>query len=203
MKRKIGLYLLLGGILSLAFVKKSEERQINVVIDAGHGGKDHGATFENFYEKNIVDNITTKIKKYNTDANVVLHFTRTGDDFVELKSRTDFINNLKPDLVLSLHVTHNANQAASGSEIFIAKESPNKEKSNEFAEKLSEKLKQNTTGFRGVKEAPFFILKKSEAPAMIVELGFLSNPTDRKLLVDEAGQTKLAKTILEFIGEIK
>lgn len=203
MKRKIGFYLLLGGILSLAFIKKSDEKQINIVIDAGHGGKDYGATHEGYYEKDIVDAISAKIKAQNTNSNIVLHFTRTSDEFVGLKNRTDLINSIKPDLVLSLHITHNGNTAASGSEIFIAKEGPNKEKSSELATALSEKLKQNTTGFRGIKEAPFFILKKSEAPALLVELGFLSNPNDRAFLLDDANQKQIANAILDFAGELK
>lgn len=203
MKRKIGFYLLLGGILSLAFIKKSDEKQINVVIDAGHGGKDHGATHEGYYEKDIVDAISAKIKAQNTNSNIVLHFTRTSDEFVELKSRADIINSVKPDLVLSLHVTTNGNSAASGSEIYIPKESATKEKSSELATALSEKLKQTTTSFRGIKEAPFYILKKSEAPALLVELGFLSNQKDREFLLDDANQRQIANVILEFAGEIK
>lgn len=202
MKRKIGLYLLLGGILSLAFIKK-DDRQINVVIDAGHGGKDHGATHDGFSEKDIVDAITAKIKSQNKNAEVLLHYTRSGDEFVTLNDRAARINEVKPDLVLSLHVTSNANTAASGFEVFVTKEGEQKGKSLELAEKLSEKFKQNH-GFklRGVKEAPFYILKNSQAPAMVVELGFLSNSEDRKILTDDAQQTAIANTILEFVGEL-
>ena len=203
MKRKIGFYLLLGGILSLAFVKK-DDKQIHVVIDAGHGGIDRGALHEEVAEKDIVDAITTKIKLQNKDADVVLHFTRIGDEFVALSDRTAKINEIKPDLVLSLHVSSNALSAASGFEVFVAKEGEHKTKSLAMAKKLSEKFKRNQ-GFklRGVKEAPFYILKNSQAPAIVVELGFLSNPDDRKVLTDDAQQAAIASTILEFAGELK
>ncbi|HRN98755.1 MAG TPA: N-acetylmuramoyl-L-alanine amidase, partial [Flavobacterium sp.] len=87
--------------MSLAFVKK-DDKQIHVVIDAGHGGIDRGALHEEVAEKDIVDAITTKIKLQNKDADVVLHFTRIGDEFVALSDRTAKINEIKPDLVLSL-----------------------------------------------------------------------------------------------------
>lgn len=200
MKKTVGLLFL--SLLMLAFIPKNDP--IRIVIDAGHGGQDHGASHQGLYEKDIVDAITSKIKSQNKNANIILHFTRDGDEFVSLGKRANEINEIKPDLVLSLHVSMNGNSAASGFEVFIPKESAYKAKASELAEKLATKFQNNINlKLRGIKEAPFFILKKSESPALLVELGFISNPHDRNLLTDDAQQTQIANTILEFLGDLK
>ncbi|MDR6968299.1 N-acetylmuramoyl-L-alanine amidase [Flavobacterium arsenatis] len=206
MKNTFKIILALVVVGSCAFInpKDSKSKQITVVIDAGHGGKDHGITAEEFSEKEIIQKISNNIKAQNEDQEIVIHFTRTDDEFVSLKDRTDYINKIKPDLVLSLHVNAVKNENASGIEFFINKENSNYEKSKAIAEKLNEKLvKNHSLKSRGIKEARIYIIEKSEAPAVTVELGFLSNANERKYLTDENEQSRIASTILEFIAELK
>lgn len=206
MKKIAPFLLLLSAIISFAFANPnpSEAEQINVVIDASHGGYDTGATSFEASEKIIVAQITNKIKSLNKNKNVVLHFTRNSDAFLSLKERTDIINNIKPDLVLSLHVNSNKNKDKSGVELFVSKDSQSYEKSNEIANSLNEKLvKNHNFKVSEIKIAPFFILKNSYAPAILVELGYLSNDDDKKYLTDENQQNQIAKTIVEFIAELK
>lgn len=206
MKKSIPLFLACATIVSFAFVKPDikEPKQINVVIDAGHGGSDFGATSDNITEKQIVEQITNKIKFLNKNENVAVHLTRIGDEFLSLNDRSAIINKIKPDLVLSLHVNKNLNPAKSGMEFYIAKESIAIEKSNKIAIELRNKFMLNNN-FKSseIKKAPFFILKKSEVPAVIVELGYLSNDTDREYLTNDLEQNKIAATIIEFISELK
>lgn len=206
MKNTFKIILALVVVGSFAFIapKDPKSKQITVVIDAGHGGKDHGQTIDEISEKEIVEKITNKIKSQNMDKDIVIHLTRDSDEFVSLKDRTDYINKIKPDLVLSLHVNAIKNNTASGIEFLINKENPNYEKSKAIAEKLNEKMvKNHSLKSRGIKEAKLFLLQKSEAPAVTVELGFLSNHNDKKFLTDDKEQNRIASTILEFIGEMK
>lgn len=174
-----------------------------IVIDAGHGGIDWGATQDDLKEKILILEITNKIKEMHSDADVSIHFTRTKDEFISLKNRVDFIENLKPDLVISLHMNSNKNEATSGFEIFISDKSNLIDKTTILADKLSSKLSETQLSNRGLKTAPFMILKNVNYPAMIVELGFITNENDRKFVSSEKGQTEIAKTILEFIYGIK
>lgn len=174
-----------------------------IVIDAGHGGIDWGATQDDLKEKILISEITNKIKEMHSDADVSIHFTRTKDEFISLKDRVDFIENLKPDLVISLHMNSNKNEATSGFEIFISDKSNLIDKTTILADKLSSKLSETQLTNRGLKTAPFMILKNVNYPAMIVELGFITNENDRKFVSSEKGQTEIAKTILEFIYGIK
>ena len=206
MKKSIPLFLAFATIVSLAFVKPNSKapKQINVVIDAGHGGSDFGATSSSSTEKQIVEQITNKIKFLNKNENVSVHVTRIGDEFLSLSDRSVIINKIKPDLVLSLHVNKSSNVAKSGMEFYIANESIANEKSNKIANELRNKFIQNTNlKASEIKKAPFFILKKSEVPAVLVELGYMSNLTDREYLTNDLEQNKIAATIIEFISELK
>ena len=206
MKKSIPLFLACGTLVSFAFVKPIPKttKQINVVIDAGHGGTDFGATSSSGTEKLIVEQITKKIKSLNKNENVIVHLTRNEDKNLSLSYRATIINTIKPDLVLSLHVNKSANVAKSGMEFYVANESVACEKSAVIANALCTKFMQNNNlPSSAVKKAPFFILKKSVVPAIVVELGYLSNLTDRAYLMNEKEQDKIASTILSFVSELK
>ncbi|WP_298140309.1 N-acetylmuramoyl-L-alanine amidase [Flavobacterium sp.] len=184
------------------YMNEKKEKKI-IVIDAGHGGQDFGATNEEWNEKNLTSLIAKKIKEMHSDSDVEIHFTRTDDEFMDLKKRSDFINNLKADLVISLHVNQNKNTDANGFEVFISDQNNLIEESKVFAEKLTTKLSKTQLRNRGLKFAPFWILKNSLCPSMVVELGFISNENDRKFITSEKGQTEIAKYIVDFISEVK
>lgn len=189
-----------------AFIKPNSndpKKTITVVIDAGHGGHDDGAKFEGFSEKEIVASIAQKIKKNNSDKNVIIHLTRTEDNFISLQDRAKFINELKPDLVLSLHVNGNENTDASGVEFYISPKSSTYENAKIIAENLNSRfVNNNGLKSRGVKDANFTLLRDTEYPSITVELGFLSNENDRNYLTDNNQQEKIAATILELISTL-
>ena len=206
MKNTTKLFLLLTAIVSFAFVnpKLSEPKQINVVIDAAHGGYDFGATSNSINEKQIVEQIANKIKALNKNENVVIHFTRSSDVFVPLQERSNIANAIKPDLVLSLHVNSSKNQDKSGVEFFVYKDSKWYEESNNLAVKLSSEFaKNNSLTIGEIKNAPFYILKYATTPTVLVELGYLSNENDKKYLTDDKEQNKIAENILEFVSGLK
>ena len=207
MKNTFKFILAFALVTSFAFIKPSEndpKKTITVVIDAGHGGQDDGMTVEGFTEKQIVASIAQKIKQNNSDKNVIIHLTRTDDRFVTLQDRAIFINEIKPDLVLSLHVNGNENVEASGVELYVSPKNAMHEKSKAIAEDLNERLvNQNNFKSRGIKEANFTILKDSKYPTITLELGFLSNANDRAYLTNDGHHEKIANTILETIYAIK
>ena len=192
-----------GACFAFALPKNEEPKRIvNIVIDAAHGGKDFGATHDGVTEKQITDEIASKIRALNTDKEVVLHFTREGDNFVDLNERVTTINSIKPDLVLSLHVNYTKHEEPSGMEFFVIKDGKNSEQSTMYATRLSQKFGDKGYKIRGVKTGPFYTLMKSEAPAVQLELGFLSNKTDREYLTNPDRQEQIAGIIAEFLNEI-
>ncbi len=91
-----------------------------VVIDPGHGGRDPGAVGKICYEKNVVLPISLMfgklIEKHLKDVKVV--YTRTSDEFVELKERAEIANRLKADLFISIHANASLNKRIYGAESY-------------------------------------------------------------------------------------
>jgi len=206
MKNTFRIILAVAVLASFAFIKPKEnnpKKTITVVIDAGHGGHDEGMIVEGFSEKEIVASITQKIKKNNSAENIIIHLTRTDDQFISLQDRTNFINNLKPDLVLSLHVNGNKDTEASGVELYISPKNATYENSKKIAEDLNARfVNNNNLKSRGVKDANFTILQDTNYPSITVELGFLSNTKDRAYLTNDEQQEKIAESILELISTL-
>ena len=203
MNKFLKLFGLLTVVALFAFMPNNEK--IKIVIDASHGGTDFGGTYSHHTEKDIVASIITKIKNLHTSNTIELFYTRENDNTMSLPERTDFINKINPDLVISVHVNNNKNPESSGIECFVAKDDiSNSGQSKVYAEKLlTEFIEKMNLRSRGVHQAPFFILKKSQAPAIVLELGFLSNENDRKYLINNESQTEIAKTILNFASKIE
>ena len=175
-----------------------------IVIDAGHGGTDFGASIDGFTEKKLAEIISNKIQNMNEKGDVKIHFTRTNDSFIDLNERAKIVNSVQPDLAISLHFNANKNIEANGFEIYISDKSSTSEKSKEIANQLAAAISKATPlNNRGVKFAPLTILKKSECPTLVLELGFLSNEKDRNYVNSEKGQTELARTILNFVSKLK
>lgn len=118
--------LLMLGILMLSLhIPTSQARDSKgrfvIVIDPGHGGKDTGAIGRNSKEKNIVLDVALlvgeKIKAGN--PNIVVHYTRSRDNFIGLKERTNFANRKKADLFLSIHANSVDNRGPKGAETYV------------------------------------------------------------------------------------
>lgn len=186
-------------VFTMSFTSFKEKKII--VIDAGHGGHDFGATIDEHTEKAISESISKKIFALNNKENIEIVLLRKADEFKSLQDRVDEINKLDADLVISLHVNRTLNVSASGIEAFVYEDNKNYESSKEHAEHLLASLSTETLKSRGVKNAPFFILKKSNSPAVTLELGFLSNENDKKYITSEQGQNEIASKIYNHISK--
>ncbi|WP_315054202.1 N-acetylmuramoyl-L-alanine amidase [Chryseobacterium indoltheticum] len=189
------LKLLAVSFASAAMLSFSTETKKIIVIDAGHGGNDFGATMDGVSEKDMVLNIARQIKKASDkDGTYEVILTRSDDTSTTLTERTEQINKLNPEMVISLHInrTPEANTAKSGYEIFIQ----NTEKSKNLAEKLSTKL-----GECSIKEENLHILRNSKSPAVLVELGYINNIKEREYMNSSDGQREIAQKFADFINE--
>ncbi len=198
MKKVVSLLSLCLVVVLVSFTSLNNKKLI--VIDAGHGGHDHGATIDDVTEKEIVAKIAAKIYEYNNPETVEIVLLRDSDEYVSLQDRVSKINELNPDLVLSLHVNNNnKNTDAQGIEVFISEKNPHYTISQEYAQKILMhqnplKLKQ-----RGIKKANYLLLRESKVPAITVELGFMSNENDKKYITSEEGQNEIAENIVKSL----
>lgn len=199
MKTKIKLATILSALLFGIFAFKSLETKKIIVVDAGHGGDDFGASLNGLQEKTIVETIAKKIKAQNKNENLEIVLLREGDHFMELSERVSIINNLNPNLVISLHINSSPNINKNGVEAYISSNKTFYNQSKINAEVLVDKVAGNYFSKSEVKEAPFYILKNSNCPALTLEVGYLSNVNDRNYITSEKGQDEIAAKILDAV----
>ncbi|WP_019910045.1 N-acetylmuramoyl-L-alanine amidase family protein [Paenibacillus sp. HW567] len=169
-----------------------------VVLDAGHGAKDSGAVgVTGKYEKNfnlaIVLKAAALLKK---ESNIDVVLTRSDDTFLELKDRAGMANNLKADLFISVHA-NSGSPAATGTETYYQRDA-----SKALANVMHKYLVQATgLSDRGVRYGNFHVIRETTMPAVLLEVGYLSNKGDEALLFSDALQNKVAAGIVSGIKE--
>lgn len=197
MKKILSLLSLCLVVVLVSFTSLKNKKLI--VIDAGHGGIDHGATFEELHEKDIVEQISKKIFEKHDPSKVEIVLLRDTDNNIALTDRIKRINELNPDLVVSLHANFTSMKDKSGIEAYVSEKNSHHHQSTEEARKLLEAISNDNLKSRGVKQANFLILRKSNCPSVLLELGFLSDANDRNYLISEEGQNEIASNIIKTI----
>jgi N-acetylmuramoyl-L-alanine amidase/beta-lactamase regulating signal transducer with metallopeptidase domain len=172
-----------------------------IVIDAGHGGKDPGAKIDEELESKIVESIAKKIKALNGSEDLKIILLREDDSFVSLSDRVNKINQINPDLLISLHLNASKNPNEKGVNAFISSQNGFYEKSLEKANQLIENISNNNLTKGGVKNANLYIIKNSKCPAVLLEVGYLSNANDKAYITSESGKDEIAKNILKLLRE--
>ncbi|RFC55473.1 N-acetylmuramoyl-L-alanine amidase family protein [Brumimicrobium aurantiacum] len=169
-----------------------------IVLDIGHGEKDTGAKHDHINEKDVVFNIAKKIKELHKSKHTKIVLTRDSDAFVTLEERAEMINKINPEFVISLHANWHSDKNKKGTEIYISNNNTEIEKSQELAKNISDSFgNKNIT----IKNANFNILTKVNSPSALIELGFLTNDEERKLLTSEKGQLEFANAILRLLKD--
>lgn len=200
MKNKMKFLAILGILtifLSFAF-KPLNDKKI-IVIDAGHGGNDFGAQIGGELEKKIVENIANKISLLNGKGEIEIVLLREDDSFIELSERVARINKINPSLLISLHINASKNLKENGVNAYVSKQNDFYDESMESAKNLVDKISNEKLAKGVVKDANFFVIKNSKCPALILEVGYLSNENDKTYITSESGQNEIANQIFEFI----
>ena len=168
-----------------------------IVIDAGHGGHDAGAVNGGLYEKAAALKVAKMVGAALAAKGHKVLYTRSTDVFVELKDRAKFSNSNNADYFISIHCNSAENAAASGVETWYCEGSS---KGRQLATAVQGELaKIEGAKNRGIKAGTFYVLKNTEAPAILVELGFISNEEEKKLLFKEYYQQKLCDAIVSGV----
>ncbi len=171
-----------------------------IVLDAGHGGKDPGTTSASGrHEKDFVLPLTLKVSELlKQDPRLEIVLTRSDDTYPELSERVEIANLAQADLFVSIHGNSVLdNPSIRGTETYYWTD-----QSREFAELMHRHLLA-ATGFpdRKVKKNNFYVIRNTEMPSVLLEIGFLSNPTEEALMYSEAFQDKVAASIAAAIKE--
>lgn len=240
-------------VISTSYTLLAADNSFVVVIDAGHGGKDTGATRDSYKEKEINLGVALMLGKLieSNMKDVEVVYTRKSDVFVDLYKRADIANKAKANLFISIHTNSTASNItkASGADTYIlglarsdenlavAKREnsvillennyskkyegfdPNSPESNILFEFMTNKYMDQSLEFasyvqngfattakrvdRGVAQAGFLVLRESGMPSVLIELGFINNPTEAKFLTSSVGQRNMASAIYEGFEKYK
>lgn len=168
-----------------------------IVLDPGHGGSDVGATRNNIYEKNITLDVAKRVETLLIKKGYVVQMTRNDDSTVSLQARVEFSEQINPDIFVSIHVNSSNSDSPSGIETHYYKDN-----SLNLAKHVHASLLNNINSKdRGLFKSKFYVINHTTAPAILVEMGFISNPSERAQLVSESRKNATAKAIAEGIDE--
>ncbi len=196
------------GYLALNIGKPNEIYSKIIVFDAGHGGIDPGAIKNGIYEKNITFKIiNTYVKELFEASDIKVYFTREKDIKVDLYERAAFASEVGADMFISLHLNAHNSSSIRGTEVFYSKDNNESSESGFNSYKLAKALSENLsiamdTRNRGATKNDFVVIKYNTVPAVLIELGYMTNATELTKLKDTAYQQKAAKTIYDTVIQL-
>ena len=182
-------------IIVPAVIKKHAAGKKYVVIDAGHGGTDYGAIRNGINEKDITLDISKRVQAGLEKKGYNVAMTRTDDTYVSLQDRVEFSEIFNPDIFVSIHVNSSNSESPYGIETHYYKDN-----SLTLAKYIHASMLNNINSKdRGLFKSKFYVINHTTAPAILVEIGFISNQNERAQLVTESRKNATAKAIIEGI----
>ena len=180
-----------------------------ITLDPGHGGTDPGAIGkQGTKEKDITLKIAMKVRDYLLDKGAQVSMTRTNDkdvfgpdatDAQELQARVDVAQANDADLFVSIHCNASTNPNIGGiSSYFFPKTDYDKIAASAIQDDLTKKFGLDDLG---VRQANFYVNKRSSMPTVLIETAFISNQKEEKLLRSNWFQSKMAKAIADGIED--
>lgn len=193
--------------LSIITTSSSPKPEYTIVIDAGHGGRDGGTVGKTtgiseselnlqyaYCLKNLCEEFGISVILTRKDMNGLYDENASNKKKSEMKKRKNIINNSGADLMISLHMNAFPLSSSEGAQVFYAKGS---ESGFNLAKSVQESICQSFENARDyVSVGDYFVLNYSSIPAVLVECGFLSNPSEERNLQDEEYRERFCYCLL-------
>ncbi len=181
-------------------VKSGTSGRKVIVIDAGHGGKDPGAIIkeEELYEKTIVFNSALQLREKLKNYGYRVYMTRDHDVYVDLYGRTELANQIGADAFISIHANAAESLSAEGVEtLYVEDERGSKAFANAVQKGM---VKATNAKNRGIVNRPeLVVIRETEMPAVLVEIGFMTNLEEREKLLDDRYINSLTSGIADGV----
>ena len=207
-------------ILCCLFAMTAAAAQPNrhtVMIDPAHGGEDTGVVSDKLREKDLTMNLALLIRQEaRKTADLQVQLTRNADRKMTIAERINAVGTVKPDCLISLHVNAGFGKKASGYEVYfpgfrqtvagggdsaaILKDMAKNKHLNDSV-RLAQQIQSSLEKVfprkgRGLRDAPIPLLDGLNVPGLVVEIGFATNPEDRKSLNEEETQRAVAQALV-------
>lgn len=190
--------LLILGLLACVCVPHAQAFT-TVIIDAGHGGHDYGAAESKVYEKHINLDVARRLERTLRENGLKVVMIRSKDNFVALSERANIANRYSSAIYVSIHFNHSWKNSISGIETFYYGSS-----GASLAKYVQKDLIKGVNAVdRGVKKASFAVLRRTRAPAVLVEGGFVSNEIERDKMKEGKRRQIIADSIAKGVLNYK
>lgn len=193
-----------GNTIYMKPVLPKEKYSKIIVLDAGHGGSDPGASGNNLIEKNLTLSMLQAAKALFDQSDIKCYVTRNSDTYPSFDDRTNMANEVG-DAFISIHINSATNTSASGTETYslYANDQGNGLTSYRLAEEmLNQLLDKLGTVNRKVKSENWIVLRQSKVPATLIEIGFISNSGDAAIMGSTEGISKVGQAIYEGVSNL-
>ncbi|MFN7904516.1 MAG: N-acetylmuramoyl-L-alanine amidase [Pseudobdellovibrionaceae bacterium] len=199
------------------------QKNIMIYLDPGHGGRERGATSEGLAEADLMLMFSKELKQAFEDHTAFQILTsRSQDKAKPLSDRVNEAHSENADLFISLHANSAFTSKAKGIEIFV-QSAHNPEEHSEplnqmisdleqfgrqqtsfaLSRKIKTEIAQNESELKKtpirIKQAPFYVLAKTQIPSLLVEIGFLSHPREKQKLLQKNYRAQIAEEIVTAV----
>ena len=186
------------GYFAIGTVRQMFFNKVDIVLDAGHGGEDPGANRGDAVEKEITLEVAEMTKTILEESDYKVGMTRDTDCYIELGKRAKFANERKAKVFVSIHCNSSEDYSGKGIETYYTEQKGLEDEI--LAGMIQESLiNQTDANDRGIKVANYTVIVRSNMPAVLVEVGFLTDAEEKEQLQEEAYQRKLARGIAEGV----
>lgn len=184
------------------------DKAFKIVIDPGHGGIHTGCQARGGYtEKEVTLDVSRRLKVLLEAIGAEVVMTRTEDTHfsedidTDLMRRVQISDRAHPDLFLSIHCNWTPNPEVRGFEVYVSRDGKaDGGDSRRMAAEIRSMFRANLdTEDRGIKEAGFKVVRHTDAPAVLVELDFISNPASSKQFADPDHRQRVAELLAEAV----
>lgn len=223
----ISILISISCVSTFAIEEKPTGHPLSVIIDPGHGGNDTGtsvtASSRLIKESELTLKLSQKIiklikEKYPEQIHATV--TRTKNRYIPLQKRVNLSNEEKVDFYLSLHYNSAFSTSISGTEIYFPEDNKSDTRSATVLDSIKQdlvetgRIKQSLNFTNSlspqwksakvkIRRAPFYVLENAEAPSILIEVGYLTNPAEQKVLLTEAHQDLAAESIVKALLDFK
>jgi len=183
-------------LMGLAFPVAGQERVL-IYVDPGHGGDQPGVVVDGLEEADLVLRLGFLVAEAFAEAGYETRMSRTGDEGHSFQERVDEAREVGAALFLSLHMMRNDDPAVWGTQIFLAEELAPSVRAAESIGSALESIGAQVT----LVGQPWDVLKSADFPTLMIELGHLTHPVERRLMTSRGYWEQVATALVSAVGE--
>ncbi|MGN6567011.1 MAG: N-acetylmuramoyl-L-alanine amidase [Flavipsychrobacter sp.] len=207
LRRFMAFPLMAGATFLFSFAPKKDmsinraQKQVLLVLDAGHGGNDNGAVHNDYEkEKDINLRITNRLAELAGEYNIRVIPTRKGDEYPTLQQRVNISNGAHADVFVSIHVNdHRKDNDKNDYEMYISDQNGNFNNSRLLASAIAANMKGAGIDMVLNSDKHLWVLSQNQAPAVLIECGEVNNPTEMAHLKDDKQLDAFCRQVLSGI----